>query len=465
MYLAFLYAYFIWIAVQNLVLPWAYQQGLVSAVTVGVLMAGKEVALVIALLALAYRAFQKGWRFNTPDKFALGYLAVLTFYLCLGPQLIGSTVPFSIRAISMRALISLVLFYFWGRLSFLEFGELRKLLLFVLGLQVATAAFGSFEWALLPTSFWSNTVGSGTFMLDVKGLLEGQNVIDGLPSNMFRFGVRRLISTYGDPLAMGIASVFPLLACAAVILQRKGTGSAESLRKWAVWTGVIGAALLLTIGRESIGAAVLGIAILFWWSGKLKNIAVPVAVVAVALLFVPQVWTWVSDTFTFREESAATHLNLIYAGWERVPEMVVGKGLGEAGGWAYSLAGVESEVGENSYFELMAQTGLLSVLLLLGFLASFARLALWYGRKFPDLIVSAGFIAAAAHIVARSVMAMFSPSLFGVIPLASFFFFCGAGFTTMQRMGVRPGVKVLRAVLVRRPLIAGASPSPAGGTA
>jgi hypothetical protein len=428
-------------------------------------MAGKEVALVIALLALAYRAFQKGWRFNTPDKFALGYLAVLTFYLCLGPQLIGSTVPFSIRAISMRALISLVLFYFWGRLSFLEFGELRKLLLFVLGLQVATAAFGIFEWALLPTSFWSNTVGSGTFMLDVKGLLEGQNVIDGLPSNMFRFGVRRLISTYGDPLAMGIASVFPLLACAAVILQRKGTGSAESLRKWAVWTGVIGAALLLTIGRESIGAAVLGIAILFWWSGKLKNIAVPVAVVAVALLFVPQVWTWVSDTFTFREESAATHLNLIYAGWERVPEMVVGKGLGEAGGWAYSLAGVESEVGENSYFELMAQTGLLSVLLLLGFLASFARLALWYGRKFPDLIVSVGFIAAAAHIVARSVMAMFSPSLFGVIPLASFFFFCGAGFTTMQRMGVRPGVKVLRAVLVRRPLIAGASPSPAGGTA
>jgi len=40
---------------------------------------------------------------------------------------------------------------------------------------------------------------------------------------------------------------------------------------------------------------------------------------------------------------------------------------------------------------------------------------------------------------------MFSPSLFGVVPMASFLFLCGAAFTSMQRMGLRPGL-VLRPV-------------------
>ena len=65
---------------------------------------------------------------------------------------------------------------------------------------------------------------------------------------------------------------------------------------------------------------------------------------------------------------------------------------------------------------------------------------LWYARRIPDKLVSAALLAAAANIAARAVMAVFSPSLFGVVPMASFLFFCGVAMTTMQRIGLRPGV-------------------------
>src|SRR5215469_9061781 len=142
MYLAFLCIYFIWLALQNFLLPLAYQQGWLSFASATMLMATKEVVMMLALLALGYRAFQKGWRFNAADKFALAYAALLVLYFAFAPLLLGSTVPFFVRIVSLRYLIALVAFYFWGRLSYLELGELRKVIRFVLGLQVAVALFG-----------------------------------------------------------------------------------------------------------------------------------------------------------------------------------------------------------------------------------------------------------------------------------------------------------------------------------
>jgi len=317
-------------------------------------------------------------------------------------------------------------------------------------MQTAVALFGIYEWFFLPASFWSDTVGAGTFMLDVKGLLENQNVVDGLPSNMFRFGIRRVISTYGDPLAMGIASVFPLLVCSAWLARHRTTIS-NKISSWKPWTAtlVIAAALLLTIARESIGAALLGMVMALWWSEKSSRLIVPTIVILIVVSLLPQVWGYAARTVTFQEASASTHLNFIRKGWNQLPVLLPGKGLGEAGGWAFSLAGVESEVGESSYFELMAQTGLVSVLLLLGFLGSVAKTMLRYSRQLPDELLSAAFVASAAHVVCRSIMGVFSPSLFGVIPLASFFFFCGAAFTTMQRLQLNPHLVARRVVVLR----------------
>jgi hypothetical protein len=448
MYLSLLYIFFFWLAVQNLVLPWIYRQHLLPVATLGILMASKEVVLAMALMVLTYRFWKKDWRLMAMDKFAIVYAGLLTFYLFCGPWFLGGTANFTLRIISLRGVVSLVLFYFWGRLSFLTLHELRRFLWFVVGLQTCVALFGIYEWLFLPTSFWSNTIGVGTFMLDVKGLLENQNVVNGLPSNMFQFGIRRLMSTYGEPLAMGIASVFPLLVCIAACLYNSFS---QALRRFCLpMSVVIGVALLLTIGRESIGAAALGVLALLWFQGKMRHSMVPIVMVGAALLMLPQFWRYIADTISFRDASAATHLRFLYSGWRQLPDMLIGKGLGEAGGWAFSLAGVQSDVGENSYFELMSQTGVLSVILLVGFLFTLAKTALHYSRKFPDPLISAAFIAAAAHVFARCLAGTFSPSLFGVIPLASFFFFCGAGFTTMQRTLSTPIAAARRVLVLHR---------------
>ncbi|HEX4487318.1 MAG TPA: hypothetical protein VH088_13685 [Terriglobales bacterium] len=450
MYRYFLYVYFSWLALQNFLLPWSYRQGWLPVVWLTLVMASKEAVLVAAIVLLSFRIRRRNLQWLAPDCFAVGHVALLTFYL-LAPGLFHSNAPFALRMISLRSVISLALFYFWGRLSFLSIRHLRGFLRFLVGLQVAVAAFGLYEWLALPDAFWSDTIGIGTFMLDVKGLLDGQNVINGLPSNMFRLGARRVISSYGDPLAMGIASVFPLLLCLAWLLR-----NSKSRHRW-IWrssTIVVGIALLLTLGRESIGAAVISSVLLLWWAGKFRGYVSALAIIALLLLMLPQIWNFGEQTLSFREESSATHLTFLAEGWRQIPKMLLGNGLGEAGGWAYSLAGVRTDTGESSYFDLMAQTGLASVILLLGFLISTARQAFRESKSFFDPLIAAALTATTAHVIGRSLMAVFSPSLFGVVPLASFFFFCGVAFTTLQRSRLRPAIPARRALVLWKPAAA-----------
>lgn len=473
MYLVLLCIYFTWLALQNFLLPLAYQQGWLSFASATMLMAAKEVIMALALLLLGYRAFQKGWRFNAADKFAMGYAILLGLYLALAPMILDATVPFFIRIVSLRSLISLVLFYFWGRLSFLELKETRRLLRFVVALQLLVAVFGIFEWNFLPLSFWRDTVGQGAFMIDVKGLPDGINVYDGLPINMVRSDIRRSISTYGDPLAMGISCVFPLLVCAGWLINRPKFAAVVARRKWWIASVMIGVALVLTNGRESIAVALIGVVLLGFWAGKGKSILVPMVAIAVLVLAIPAVWEHIADTVTFREGSASDHLEFLHTGWENAPKLLWGKGLGEAGGWAGSLAGVDSQVGEDTYLELMAQTGILSVVLLVGFLLAICKQARWFAARIPDKLLAAALAAAAANIIGRLFMAVFSPSFFDVVPMASFFFLCGVMFTTLQRLGLKPGWVLQQAVVFHQPNSAreigqefpGALPSPNPGGA
>ena len=443
-------SYFVWLALQNFLLPWGYRQALLPVIWLTGLMAAKEVILLAAILILSFRIWHSGiktWRWIASDGFAIAYVGLLTAYLFF-PGAVGSQASFSLRLISLRSLLSLGLFYFWGRLCFFSIRQLRHFILFVVVLQTGVAAVGVFERFALRDAFWSDTVGIGSFMIDVKGLLEGQNVINGLPSNMFRMGLRRTISTYGDPLAMGIASVFPFLLCVTSMLH---SPRSRHRLAWQAMAILIGTALVLTLGRESIGAAVVGVLLLLVWGGRVRGYAVAILFSGLLLLVLPQLWSFTAQTLSFREESAATHLNFLAAGWREAPQMLRGKGLGEAGGWAYSLAGVRTDTGESSYFDLMAQTGLASVLLLLGFLLTTARHAFQEARIFKDEMLSAALLAAAAHILCRSLLAVFSPSLFGVVPLASFFFFCGSSFTTLQHARAHPLCRARRVLVLRRP--------------
>jgi hypothetical protein len=88
-------------------------------------------------------------------------------------------------------------------------------------------------------------------------------------------------------------------------------------------------------------------------------------------------------------------------------------------------------------------------------------------------LLAAGLAAAAANIIGRLFMAVFSPSFFDVVPMASFFFLCGVMFTTLQRLGLKPGWVLRQAVVSRkfdsgreiRPAFPDALPSPNPGGA
>src|SRR5262245_13909602 len=118
---------------------------------------------------------------------------------------------------------------------------------------------------------------------------------------MFQSGLRRFVSKYGEPLAMGIASGFSLLVCTAAYLRRSFSQNVRNF--WLPPGAIIAVALVLTIGRESIGAAGFGVLVLFWLEGKLRHSALPLIMVGVAFLLLPQVWNYVADTINFREAS------------------------------------------------------------------------------------------------------------------------------------------------------------------
>jgi hypothetical protein len=445
MYLNFLKLYFSWLALQNFLLPWMLSADLLPLKAFALLLGSKEVILIGALVLLMPRLLQPGWHWIAPDVWAVAFTLLLISYLLFAPALLGSTAPLTLRLISLRPIVFMVLFYFWGRLSKHSTNELSHLLKFAIALQACIAVFGILEWAFLPSTFWSNTVELGRFMLDVKGLAEGWNVESGLPSNIFKFGVRRLIATFGDPLSMALASVFPLVLGVAYWLPRKYDNS--SIPLWIKASAIfIGLALLLTLGRESIVVALCSLLLVSHLRKKASTTFLLAGSGAMLVLLLPFVAGTIWQSLTFQEDTAATHLSFFTQNFAETSKFLLGRGLGEAGGWAFSLAGIESSVGESSYYELMAQTGMLSVLLMVGFLSSIAARAFRLSELVPERLSAAAMIAIAATIVCRMAGAFFSPSLFAFIPMAILYYIAGAAFSAWRPLhgGEHTRVLVLR---------------------
>jgi hypothetical protein len=106
---------------------------------------------------------------------------------------------------------------------------------------------------------------------------------------------------------------------------------------------------------------------------------------------------------------------------ENLDQYLLGRGIGQAGGYA-NLEGVSAEgVGENSYMALMGQVGLLSVVLFLGFLGS-TVVTLARGATAQQNILAA---ALAAALFGRCCGALFSESIFGFTGTAPLFLFAG----------------------------------------
>ncbi|MCA2966818.1 MAG: hypothetical protein ACK58M_18140 [Acidobacteriota bacterium] len=410
----------VWLPFSNFVPPLLYAQFAVGAETVRGLIAIKDALLGMSLAGNALRQRTRLGTWQLADLLLLGYTLLLTLYFVLGLGDGETTVSPETRLGAFRNLLTPPLAWFAGRLLPVEAAP--SLLRVLLITHTVVCAFGFYELFLLPLEFWSLVVEIGAFLVDVKGLLPDQNSnFLGLWANHIMHGMRRMVSFYGDPHSLGQASVVPIVYVASL--------AASGRRRWLPLLTLFMSALALSIHRESILATLLALGLLTWIR---RDHNARLGSFALSLLFGTLIFTTlgaelITNTLTGQESSASVRTQFLEEAIDNLDQYWFGRGIGQAGGFAIG-EGVQAEgVGENSYMALMGQTGLLSLLLLLGFLAA-AILTLTRGAAATGSLLAA---AIAAALFGRGCGALFSESLFGFTGTAPLFLFAGLALRTI----------------------------------
>lgn len=404
----------VWLPFSNFVPPLLYAQFAVGVETVRGLIVIKDGLLGMSLAGNALRQRTRLGHWQVADLLLLTYTVLLTVYLALGIGDGETQISAETQLSAFRNLITPALAYFAGRLLQVDATpSLLRVFLFTHGL---VCAFGFFELFFLPLEFWSLVVQIGGFLVDVKGLQPDQNSNHlGLWANHIMHGMRRMVSFYGDPHSLGQASVVPVVYVAALV--------ASGRRNWLPLLALFMGTLALSVHRESIFATLLALGLLAWLR---RDHHARIGSLALWILFGGLVlstlgFELLTNTVTGQESSASVRTQFMQEAIENLDQYWLGRGIGQAGGFA-NLEGVSAEgVGENSYMALMGQAGLLSVLLFLGFLGS-AVVTLARGAAALQNV----FVAAiAAALFGRCCGALFSESIFGFTGTAPLFLFAG----------------------------------------
>jgi hypothetical protein len=404
----------VWLPFSNFFPPLLYAQFAVGAETVRGLIAIKDGLLGMSLAGNALRQRVRLGESHLADLLLAAYSVLLTLYLALGIGDGETQISAETQFSAFRNLITPPLAYFAGRL--LQVDAAPSLLRVLLITHGVVCAFGFFELFFLPLEFWSLVVQIGGFLVDVKGLQPDQNSNQfGLWANHIMYGMRRMVSFYGDPHSLGQASVVPVVYVAALV--------ASGRRRWLPLLALFMGALALSVHRESIFATLLALGLLAWIRREHHARIGSLALWAIfgGLVLSTLGSELLTNTVTGQESSASVRTQFMQEAIENLDQYLLGRGIGQAGGYAH-LEGVSAEgVGENSYMALMGQAGLLSVLLFLGFLGA-TVVTLVRGATAQQNILAA---ALAAALFGRACGALFSESIFGFTGTAPLFLFAG----------------------------------------
>jgi hypothetical protein len=424
---------FAWIALQNLAAPILLTvtglgiddiRGLIGTKE---LMALSILAVLVTPAAISGRAKLVGC-----DKLWLAYSAWILLYtvnpLALRPELFY-------LAVSLRALLVPVLFYALGRIVALENppAAVRSLSAAALAIAIPAAVFGILEVAILGDDFWRG-LNLERYWVEVKGF-SPNTIIDGLPANFYGQyglvyelgrGVRRMASSYGDPLAAAYNLFFVALLCFAGFRY----GESRFRASYALGFAVLAAALALTVSRVAMGALVVGCVLLlvrerafFGPRGWLT-----LAAVGLGLLFVFRgalAPAFVS-AITMEDPSTRSHLLDLARGLETLasPRALLGFGLGTAGAPA-AASEVHIGITESAYLVLLAQAGVGGLLLFAAALVGTYRFLVRHGKPAAELPPS--IPALSAGLVGYALSGFVSEQIFTTTSLAVFWTLLGAG--------------------------------------
>ena len=369
------------LALHNLAMALLWQAG-VRDTALDVVAAWKEVLLLAALVA-ALAVAGSVPRLLWADRLALAYGAIVVVYWLLPQDWLGGEATARGELYALRHHLLPLGAYALGRLLQLDRVWWRRLLLAIVGVAVALAAWGLVDVYAVPLQWWRDS-GVPDWFSEQLGIT--YRCLSGLPENWIlntdeESPARRLVSTFLSPLATSYALVVVLLL---LVCARS--------RRWTVAVGVVAyAGLLWTHTRAAFVALAVGLAVVAWLRRSWTPAVLAVASLVASSVFVaafPSIGPETTytktelaclrenaaktgetsqDPFSPAESSTSSHLDALRAGIETVARHPWGYGLGNAGVSA-SRTGVEIKAGESTYTELGVDAGVLGLAAFVGWL-------------------------------------------------------------------------------------------------
>lgn len=326
--------------------------------------AAKEVIALTLIIYLVLKGRVNILKFKFVDFCFLFYFLWTTVYLILPGSFFPVSADWIARSMGYRAAVVPVVLYFIGRSIPISRSNVIFLIKLVIRMAVFASLFGIFERFFLPVSFW-HEAGIGQY----EGLKTRGGVLPygQMPGSFYsgfgeRFLFQRLASTYVGSLAFGFAHIFVIALLIGIIGCRRKIGILmDPLKKYFTFC-VVFVAQLLTITRAAIIANFLSLGVFFLYSKKVKLKILFFAMPFILfIIFSPISRKAYESTVTFKDYSAFVHIREIKNGYENFKKYPMGIGLGCGGsiGRAYNT----SLAGENLYFAIGVERGIIGLLL------------------------------------------------------------------------------------------------------
>lgn len=230
----------------------------------------------------------------------------------------------------------------------------------MIALGLASTLFG--YWDRANTEFWTDVIAYGDYLWDIKGVFEGYDPEDFLPFNFFGFeGSRRAAGLPAAPLAQG-SYLATAAAFGYAFLRRRSFPAAAGVlvicSLGVLASGTRGAVLMLAVA--------LPIQLLLTARTLPRLVSGLGVLVVVGGLGAGSMGTMISYTLGLQDGSTVGHIDALSANIADIGSVIlVGEGVGEAGGERADLGLELAGGGEGAFFTIAYQIGVPGALLFL----------------------------------------------------------------------------------------------------
>lgn len=376
-----------WLPLQTPVAIVVFQYGHAEVLARALLLA-KDV-FVAALIVYFFVRYWRRLRFRWFDWAAVAYVVLIGIY-SLVPTLLGSPIALVSVVASARELLVPVELYALGRLALAAGADLRWLARWFLAVSAVAAAFTIFEWAFLPSTFYSSTLDLVSFIRVVQGIPSAQGLwqisilaqFGGGPNAVFA----RAVGPFTHPVGAGHYFVLPLILSAAWFLHSLNQGRQREAVGLAALSLLFLGAVIAPISRGSWIATGIALLLCAWIYRHRVIILVGLALAGAIVVAVPSLNHAVTAVFAGTDASTKDHASALDRGLQTVLQNPIGLGVGESDQFGQVLATGDSAgagVGENMYITLLVSVGPLGFLAFLAWMAGLLWSLAGIGRRGP----------------------------------------------------------------------------------